>query len=167
MEQISRAGFLALNKWIFIAEGFSTFIALIRPISSVDSSVQKKFAFRAEDFPTQTASLQYGLSGVQQACISAGFPTFTALVLPLSTGKGLLTLSVLLWQDLKLKDTATQETLLSLLACYRQLGSMDCVTLHEGLTHITSKDFFSTVLHSCPHIFWQRLFLQPQLDANH
>ena len=143
---------LVPNKCGFVAKSFPTFPALIRPFSSVYSLVLNKYVFIAEGFPTFTAFIR-PLSSVDSLVLSKpvlaaeGFTTFTALIVPLFIVKGFHTFGVLLWSDLVLEMArATREILPSLLACGRLLGCMDCVAVHKGLTHVSSKEFLSTVL---------------------
>ena len=130
-----------LNKYVFIAEGFPTFAALIRPLTSVDSLVLSKPVLAAE-----------------------GFPTVAALVVPRSTVSGLHTLSVPLWSELVLeKVRANREILPRLLARERLLGCMNNTSLHKGLPHVSSKEFLSTVLlksHTCPTQCLDRVYSQ-------
>ena len=132
---------LVPNKCGFVAKSFPTFPALIRPFSSVDSLVLNKYVFIAE-----------------------GFPTFTALIVPQSIVSSLHTLGVLLWTDLVLgKIRVTREFLPRLLAWERLLGCMNDMTLHKGLTHVSSKEFISTVLlkfRTCPTEGLARVYSQ-------
>lgn len=73
---------LVLDECGFAAEGFPTFVALIRPFSSMDSLVLDKCVFAAESFPTFTAFVIH-LSNMK------GLPTLSAPCLPLAVG-GLL-----------------------------------------------------------------------------
>ena len=129
------------NKYVFVAEGFSTFTTFIRPLSSVDSLVLSKPVLAAE-----------------------GFPTFTALIAPQSIVRGLHTLGVLLWSDLVLeKIKANREILPRLLAWGKLLGCMNGTSLHKGLTHVSSKQFLSTVrlkFHTCPTQCLDRVYSQ-------
>ena len=163
---------LVPNKCGFVAKSFPTFPALIRPFSSVDSPVLNKYVFIAEGFPTFTAFIR-PLSSVDSLVLSKsvlaaeGFPTFTALIVPQSIVSSLHTLGVLLWSDLVLgKIRATRFPWLPgswLLARERLLGCMNNTTLHKGLTHVSSKEFLSTVLlkfHTCPTQCLDRVYSQ-------
>ena len=160
---------LVPNKCGFVAKSFPTFPALIRPFSSVDSLVLNKYVFIAEGFPTFTAFIR-PLSSVDSLVLSKsvlaaeGFPTFTALIVPQSIVSSLHTLGVLLWTDLVLgKIRVTREFLPRLLAWERLLGCMNDMTLHKGLTHVSSKEFLSTVLlkfHTCPTQCLDRVYSQ-------
>ena len=129
-----------LNKYIFIAEGFPTFSIFIRPLSSVDSLVLSKL----------------GLPG--------GLPTFVALMLPLSIMRKLQKLSVLLQFHLVLEIVRdTREILLSLAAHKSLPQCTDSASLHKGLTHVSSKEFISTVLlkfRTCPTEGLARVYSQ-------
>lgn len=157
------------NKCGFVAKSLPTFPALIRPFSSVDSPVLNKYVFIAEGFSTFTTFIR-PLSSVDSLVLSKpvlaaeGFPTFTALIVPQSIVRGLHTLGVLLWSDLVLeKIKANREILPRFLAWEKLLGCMNSTSLHKGLTHVSSKQFLSTVLlkfHTCPTQCLDRVYSQ-------
>ena len=138
-------------KYMFVTKRFPTFTAPIRPFSSVDISVLNKYIFTDEGFPTFSIFIR-PLSSVDSLVLSklgllGGFPTFVAFTLPLSIMRKFQKLSVLLQFNLVLEIVRDTREILPSLTVHKSLPQcVDCASLHKGLTHVSSKEFISTVL---------------------